>query len=633
MRLLQLDRLELLGGDRACELRPGLNIVYGPIATGKSTLVKLLRALFGSIPDDLPPEVSQNVSSLRAAATVGDGAYHILRRLVTTDTALVEVVGDRQALLLPASKPTPAHLQTYSDWLLDTLRIPNIRVPAAPSRPESEPTPVTFTDFLNYCVLRGHEIDNCVFGHTQPYRDIKRRYVFEIVYGLYDESVARLQTRLRGIENQLAYLRGETSVADRIFAGTELQSIEGVRVALEHNRQVTEDLGAREAAIGRAAQSNPESAQLRLDVEQLSMLLTALTREFNLAQAQIADLHALVAQLRSQQARLIRAIVAEEALVDFEFIVCPRCGQPLTGARADDGQCSLCLQASPPPRDVTAIQAESDRIDEQIADTIQLVESRVAVLDDLRKQITEAEYRRADAGRRLDELTAAYVSDLQAGIARMASERAKAQTEVAKYRQFLLILERSEAAKSRLAQLTEERDLVRRQLEETSARLRVGQVNVAAFEDRFYEYLQRLHIPTFGRPLTAGITPHTYLPVVAGRDFDRLSSQGLQVLVNIAHALAHHTVAIDRNLPLPGLLVIDGPSSNVGTEGYDAERLSDVYSLLDSVARTYAEALQIVVVDNTVPPDRRGWIQLTLSEEDRLIRATHGAGAIESSAA
>ncbi len=32
--------------------------------------------------------------------------------------------------------------------------------------------------------------------------------------------------------------------------------------------------------------------------------------------------------------------------------------------------------------------------------------------------------------------------------------------------------------------------------------------------------------------------------MVSGRSFDRLSSQGLQVLVNVAHALAHHTVAI-----------------------------------------------------------------------------------------
>jgi hypothetical protein len=37
---------------------------------------------------------------------------------------------------------------------------------------------------------------------------------------------------------------------------------------------------------------------------------------------------------------------------------------------------------------------------------------------------------------------------------------------------------------------------------------------------------------------------------------------GALVLVNVAYALTLHTVAADRDLPLPGLLIIDGPSSN-----------------------------------------------------------------------
>ena len=46
-RLVQIDRLELEGGGRVIEFGSGLNVVYGPIATGKSTVVKLIRALFG----------------------------------------------------------------------------------------------------------------------------------------------------------------------------------------------------------------------------------------------------------------------------------------------------------------------------------------------------------------------------------------------------------------------------------------------------------------------------------------------------------------------------------------------------------------------------------------------------------
>lgn len=621
MRLLQIDRLELYGGNRVIEFGPGLNVVFGPIATGKSTVVKLIRALLGSIPDDLPPEITNNVSALRSAVTLGTGQWNILRRIVTTDTALVEIVGENESLLIPAAKPTRSHPGTYSGWLLNTLEMPQISVPAAPTRAESDPSPVTFTDFLNYCVLRGDEIDNSVFGNHHPFRDIKRKYVFEIVYGLYDSSIAELQSRLRNAEIQLTYLRGETAIAERIFAGTELQSIEAVRVELDRRRAAVAALKEAErdvAFVGIA--KRPADVPLRKMVEEISDELVRLDRSLKSAEAQLRDLDALVAQLRSQQAKIVRAIIAGDALVDFEFILCPRCGQRLGDQRTDSDHCALCLQPAPTPADPSVLAAERDRLEEQIVETLDLIDLRKKGIDEMRQQLEDATDRRAAAGRRLDEAMASFISDRQVEIARVSAERAKAQAELEKFEQYLVILERSEAAKAQIIRLSDERDALRLQVEEATSKLRLGRANVSALERRFYEYLARLRVPTFGAPLTASIAPRTYLPIVAGRHFDSLSSQGLQVLVNVAHALAHHTVAIDRDLPLPGLLVIDGPSSNVGTEGYDAERLSDMYSLLKDVAEEYAGSLQIIVVDNNVPPAGRAWIRLPLSEDDRLVR-------------
>ena len=50
--------------------------------------------------------------------------------------------------------------------------------------------------------------------------------------------------------------------------------------------------------------------------------------------------------------------------------------------------------------------------------------------------------------------------------------------------------------------------------------------------------------------------------------------------MNIAHALAHHTVAVNRSLSLPGLLILDGLSANADSEGFDQARVNDVYRLL-----------------------------------------------------
>ena len=114
-------------------------------------------------------------------------------------------------------------------------------------------------------------------------------------------------------------------------------------------------------------------------------------------------------------------------------------------------------------------------------------------------------------------------------------------------------------------------------------------------------YLRELHIPDLGQPLSVSINRTTYMPIVSGRTFDELSSQGLKTLVNIAHALAHHTVAIDRSLPLPGLLILDSLSANAGSEGFDQARIRDVYRLLREVGADYRDSLQLVAVDNELP--------------------------------
>ncbi|MDQ0819355.1 hypothetical protein QFZ69_000234 [Arthrobacter sp. V1I7] len=95
--------------------------------------------------------------------------------------------------------------------------------------------------------------------------------------------------------------------------------------------------------------------------------------------------------------------------------------------------------------------------------------------------------------------------------------------------------------------------------------------------------------------------------------------------MNVAHALAHHTVAIDRSLPLPGLLVLDGISANAGRDGFDHDRVRDMYELLIDVSDEYEGRLQIIAVDNDVPQSIRDQISegivLDLSQADRLIRS------------
>ncbi len=92
--------------------------------------------------------------------------------------------------------------------------------------------------------------------------------------------------------------------------------------------------------------------------------------------------------------------------------------------------------------------------------------------------------------------------------------------------------------------------------------------------------------------------------------------------MNVAHALAHHETGIALGIPMPGFLIIDGPSSNIGHEGEDLARIESIYRKLIDIGDELKDELQIIVADNNVPEYAYPYVRLNLSEEDRLIPTT-----------
>jgi hypothetical protein len=70
---------------------------------------------------------------------------------------------------------------------------------------------------------------------------------------------------------------------------------------------------------------------------------------------------------------------------------------------------------------------------------------------------------------------------------------------------------------------------------------------------------------------------------------------------------------------LPNILFIDGPTSNVGHEGLDRERVEAVYAYLVEMSNRYGEDLQIIVADNDIPSFAEQFVRVRLSEDDPAI--------------
>ncbi|MGV0037113.1 hypothetical protein [Mycobacterium colombiense] len=628
---LRVERIELLGGSRVVNFRAGLNLVRGDITTGKTTLIRLIRALLGAIPRHLPPEAAA-LRALRGEVVLGQRTWNVYRPMVSTVDVPIELAealesAEGEANVEPIALRLPATGRGgYGEFVLSQLGLPIVSVPRARREPTTDLSPVTINDWLLYCIVTGDELDTQVFGHRDAFRDLKRRWVFEIAYGLYDEELARLAANLRQVDLAIRASESEAEVIREFLSGTALGSREELDADLQHLQDRLAHLHVRAKNLKSASETEAggDIASVRAEVLDSRRRLDELRSDIRQHKAQLRDLSDLMKQLTSVSKRLTRAIVADEWMIDFDFVVCPRCGQDLDQHRESSPICYLCLQPEPanvPNRD--SLIQEQDRVTYQIAETQQLVDERSTTLAVLCDGEASAVGELARASSELETLTSEFVSARAAELQSVAAEIATTSANIDWTQRYLELIERQAAQTSRLEDLKSQKEAIEEDIEHHRSGVSMADENIQALEDRMVDYLTRLHVPQLGELLTVRINRQNYLPEVSTRTFDELSSQGLKTLVNVAHALAHHTVAIDRNLDMPGLLVLDGVSANSGKEGFEGDRIVDMYELFDEVASVYGDQLQLIVVDNDLPAEVHdklaSSIMLTLSQSDRLV--------------
>jgi hypothetical protein len=625
--VLRVNEITLVGGNRTVEFQPGLSFVRGDITTGKTTLVRLIRGLLGSIPkQQLPPE-TELVRALAGQTVLGEGSWRIYRPMVTTRDTPVEVAevvaadDEGDALRLPAAGPGG-----YGEFLLTNLGLPVVYVPRARQDPNTDLSPVTINDWLNYCIVTGDELDLQVFGHRENFRNHKRRWVFELAYGLYDKRLAELDAQIRQLNQDIRATESENEVVRRFLTGTAIGESDGLNAELDQSRITLRELKDRQHEVRERSLGDPAGyiARQREHVLSLRQQVDSFTDDLRAADRQINNLSDLERQLSSLSKRLTRSIVADEWMVDFEFVVCPRCGQHVDSHRTEEPICYLCEQ--PEPNTATnreSLIREQDRVTFQIAETRELLAERRDGRRRLADEIARATAELTMSSGELDATLADFVSSHASEMKSVAAEIGTVEANIRWTQRVLTLFEREASQQERLDHLRQQKADLEEQIEGHRVSISLAEDNIIALEGRMLEYLQRLHVPTLGDMLTVRISRSTYLPEISSRTFDELSSQGLKTLVNVAHALAHHTVAIDRDLTMPGLLVLDGVSANAGKEGLNGDRVLDMYRLFSEVADHYGDRLQLIVVDNELPQEiveeSSERIALTLSQSERLI--------------
>lgn len=597
-----------------------MNVISGDIETGKTSLWRLMKfALGAGKAGDNPPEIEQFVQAVGAEFGVGDSEVRVTRRFVATETALVDVETSQEALLLPARRATEGAPLTYTTWLTRKLGLPEVRVRRRRRDPESELDPLSLGDFLEWCFLKQDDLERGLFNAADHFRESKRRYVFEYLYGIADEDLAKAEAELGDVLREIGLLEQRESVIREFLSKSAVASRDEARARISELARERETLVAVPVRHGEAG----VAGNLRRQILEIDDELSRVERAARLATQSAREMTVLSAELGAQLDRLGRAIVSDSVLSGFEFEACPRCGQPI--GESPSGVCRLCRQSVEEASTRADLLKERERVAAQLEETTALADRRQEAATGASDRQLGLRVRRAELVRELDEQAARYVSEHQAELEAHARRLGELASEHRRFVELERMYDTFRAVGTAHAQLREREAELRAQIEQIRAANRNREDVFAGLETTLRAILNELGVVLVGDRLTdVRIDRATYEPRLEGRSFEALSSGGLRVVVNIAHALAHHVYAWRHpEVPLPSLLVIDSPRKNLGDEGYDERIASQLYAMLKRFSED-RRAAQIVVLDNATPAAVREYEIRHFDLQHRLIPSHPG---------
>ncbi|MEV1092393.1 AAA family ATPase [Streptomyces microflavus] len=569
------------GGVREIDLAHPVVCVFGPIDTGKTTLVDCIKYALG-LPVAWREVPGQRLQTVTLFLRI-EGMRIGLRRSVVKDVSRVELLdsngGGVEEILDVAPQPDSGR-RVVGEVLLDLLGLGEMFAPPSAVALLGAGARLTFEQLYAMCYLTQDVVDGTESVRGKANTAQSYRTVVELLLGLIDGPMRVLTARKDELSRTLSDLRRRAETISAFLTGSaaDLET----ELARSHDEEHAA-LQRLEEFKGRMRAATAHADPLRRRVQEAEQVLERCRRA-------VADGEHALARLQQK----VKELAHQRDNGPSRRSPCPVCCADLTLRPVPEGDCPLCLSELDPAVLAQALHTAQDAL---AAAERQLTEQV--------KAHSEAQTAWEQARIELDARTREEISPLAAQIELLAAAHATARTRTT-------MLERELEPHRRLAELhrsvqsaEDELKGVREEIRTRKNLLAHRQTTLGEFEEHFTELAGSVDLP--GDP-GARLNHSSLLPQVRAGNLTKVG-HGVRCAINVVYRMAFLSYALVTGATdLPSFLVIDSPRKNVGYGHDDQELVGRLYThFLDHIAgvrngstlRTRPH--QIIIVDNDLP--------------------------------
>lgn len=599
---------------------PGINIIYGDADTGKSSILRLVYYLLGGKEIKLDKEITSSVKYATLEIHINGHPYCISRDIFNASK-------DVDVYFCELSKISESFPEKYkssvskgddqnkslSDFLLEVLEFPSVRLKQAPTKDSSETARLSFLDLFKFMYLDQDDVGSANMLDIGNYiLETKNREVLKYIFNVLDSSISELEveiskkthdkTQLITQYTAITSFLNQTEFKDTEALDEEINNLDLIKIELKEqvsdlNKRMTSDNALYE---GLKDALNTISLKIEQQEDTKNSTLRNIERFTRLLNEYQNDIERIKAGLSAKE--IIGRDVQEQTN-------CPICETSI--------EIKNLSEKFDIPSD-TRLKSELTSITRRTKDLKQLISENRTDLETANNLLSALYLEKNKAREMIDD-------ELKSSISPYLAERDAIISEVAQLDERRGKAVHSLRVRNTQTGIADQIGRLAGNIENLKIKLDELKKNSPSLDDVIKDlgidlnnFIKDVKIKNhYG----VGIDNKTFFPVVRDTEYRKINSGGLRTIVSIGYLTSILSQKLRKDTNLPGLLMIDtvgkflgktpeNPESDQLTTLNDADGVADpekyknLFEALIKIAEKFDEndkLCQIILVDNDIP--------------------------------